>query len=133
MDSMIRLQLSKSAVNVASGDANWYGFFHSIQIRNCQNASTIAMASNFGHAAFQIRAPRETRGAIGTSSASRPDVSARSSTAMTTHFLLQAIRDRARLFRNLGRIEATRPGDVDRVLLDDAPGAARQQDHPVTE
>ena len=38
-----------------------------------------------------------------------------------------------RLLGDLERVEAARSLDVDRVLLDDAAGSARQQDHPVAE
>ena len=56
--SMIRLQLLNSVENVSSGDANANDGFHSIQIRNCQNPSTIAIASSFGQAVFQIAPPQ---------------------------------------------------------------------------
>src|SRR4051794_35240202 len=130
---MIRSQLLNRVENVSSGEAKANDGFHSIQIRNCQNASTMAIASSFGHADFQIRRPRDTRGATRTSSASRPDVSARSSTAMPAHFLLEAIGDCPRLLGDLGRVEAAGSVDGDRILLDDATGSARQQDHPIAE
>src|SRR4051812_43212545 len=119
------LQLSTSDWNVSAGDANANDGFHSIQMRNCQKPRKIAMARSFGHAPFQIRRPREAFGATDTSSASRPDVSARSSTAMPAHLVLQAVGDGPRLLGDLGGVEPTGSVDGDGVLLDDAAGSAR--------
>src|SRR6478752_3432125 len=127
------LQLSTSDWNVSAGDANANDGFHSIQMRNCQKPRKMAMARSFGHAPFQILRPSETFAAIGTSSASRPDVSARSSMAMPTHLVLQTVSDGPRLLGDLGGVEAARSVDGNGVLLDDAAGPTRQQDHAVTE
>src|SRR6476620_6722295 len=108
---MMRLQLLNSVENVSSGDAKAKDGFHSIQMRNCQNPSTIAIASSLGQAALQTRLPSEHFGATGTSSASRPAVSARSSTAMAPHLVLEPVGDDPRAIGDVERVEAPRPLD----------------------
>src|ERR1700738_4277318 len=127
------LQLSTKDWNVSVGDANANDGFHSTQIRNCQKPRKMAMARSFGHAARQILRPTAARGATGTSSASSPAVSARSSTAMAPHLVLEAGGDGGGEPGDVERVEASGSFDGDRVLLDDSPGTARQEDHPVAE
>src|SRR5262245_60999320 len=122
-------QLSNNVWKVSAGEASWNDGFHSIQIRNCQMPRKIAMARSFGHVDFQILRPRDTFGTIGTSSASRPAVSVRSSTAMPADLLLEAVGDRASEVGDVEGVEAAGPLDVHRILLDDAAGPAREQDH----
>src|SRR3954471_998869 len=105
------LQLSTNDWNVSAGDANANEGFHSIQIRNCQNPRKMAMASSLGQAPFQSLRPKETFGAAGTSSASSPAVSARSSTAMAAHLVLEPIGDDPRAVGDIERVESPRALD----------------------
>src|SRR5262245_21001130 len=112
-----------------------------------QMASTIAIASNLGHAAPQIlrpRPPAESR-AWGISRLSSPASAAASesvavagplatvSAAMADHLLAQPVGDRGGQPGDLGGIDPPRPADRHRELVDDPPRAAAEHDHPVTE
>src|SRR3954454_4157928 len=127
------LQLSTSDWKVSAGDANANDGFHWIQIRNCQKPRNRPWAGGWGHAAFKFRRPRDTFGATGTSSASSPAVSVRSSTAMAADLVLEPVGDRRRQTGDVERVEPARPRDPDRVLLHDPARPARQEDHPVAQ
>src|SRR5262245_4380369 len=103
--------------------------------------NTIAVASSFGHVAFQSRRPRLARGATGRSRVTSPADSSVSSssrtgmsrTGMTAHLRTQLVGDRAREVGDLTGVESARPLHVDGKLLDHASGPARQQDDPIAE
>ena len=109
------LQLSTSDWNVSAGDAKANDGFHSIQMRNCQNAEEDGDGEELRPRAFpDPRGPARPSAAMGTSSASRPDVSARSSTAMATHLVLETVGDRSAPAR---RPRRSRGGAVARWLI----------------
>src|SRR3954470_16836070 len=125
-------KLSKRALSTVAGAGSTTPARQPLMSTSCQNASAIATAPSLGHSALQMRAARLFFGGTVSSSASSPASSA-SRVAMAPPLLPELVGDRGRELRDRGRVDPAGPLGVDEVLLGDAAGPAREQDHPVAE
>src|SRR5206468_6247216 len=98
-------------------------------------------AVSLGHSPSHTRLKRPLAGAMGTSRASRPAISASwsvrgaccISSAMTADLLAEPVGDQAGQGGHLRVVEAPGTGDVDPELVDDAARPAGEDQHPITE
>src|SRR2546428_6360307 len=142
-----------SAFSTVIGPGSTYSGFRWAQTTACQPKKNSPMAVSFGQRPSQARARGPRAGAMGTSRASRPAISASRSvrtggscvpwgrlveppsisSAMAAHLLAEPVGDRAGQVGHLGVVGAPWAGDGGAELVADAARAAGQPQHPVAE